>query len=243
MRFKLFRHFGVREEGVAAIEFALIFPVIIATMAGAWDYSTAGKVERNLKRASASVAQIVTRGTAFDATAQDEINKGLAAILGEAGQQGYRVRVDGFVNDGGSFTREWTWGATDVPQPDPIKYLKNTLSDGRGGVIVRVEQDYASLFTPGEGGGLKLSATHASGALNSTRVLFSTLPAPGTAPVSLPAASPPLEPAVQVSFPLSTNIPPQEPEIMTLDLPFRDSPLTIIRRDGGGGRSWWDFFW
>lgn len=185
MPFKLLRKFREDSDGVAAIEFALIFPIIAVVVAGVVDMGASSKMDRDIKRAAASVVHIATKSGNFNGDVQEEIRSGMAAILGPQASNAYRVRVDGVVNNGGTIEQEWTWNfGNGASAPDYNAYLGTTLSEGRGGIVVTIERDYSAFFHAGTDGAFTLSATHASGALRSSKMVFYDEPAPGQPPVT-----------------------------------------------------------
>ncbi len=82
----LSKKFTRDRRGVAAIEGAIILPLVVSVFIGLTDLSSASRLNRDLDRAAASIASIVVSGTRFDLERQQIVRNGLGAMIaGEAG--------------------------------------------------------------------------------------------------------------------------------------------------------------
>ena len=172
MPIDLMRRFAVRKDGVAAVEFALVFPVVVLVVVGISDLVAASKIDRDLKRASASVAHLATLSGNFDSASKTMVKSGLTTILGESGEKSYRVRVEGIRNDGGTLQVDWIWepfGPVTTSVSD--NYFKSALPDNRGGVVVHIEQDFPSFFETSALGEFTLKGSHAATSATSSRII------------------------------------------------------------------------
>ena len=69
---KILRRFGASERAVAAVEFAIIAPILILLFVGTIEISLAVAVDRKVSRISSSVADLITQSSKFTG---DEINE------------------------------------------------------------------------------------------------------------------------------------------------------------------------
>lgn len=84
---KVSRRFAKDRRGVAAIEAAIIFPVMVTVFTGLVDLSSANRLSRDLDRAAASVASIVVSEARFTRDQKSIVLNGLAnTISGSAGE-------------------------------------------------------------------------------------------------------------------------------------------------------------
>ena len=60
--------FAKNEEGVAAVEFALILPIMLAAYMGVVELSQALNADRKMTRATSTIADLASRSPLFDAT-------------------------------------------------------------------------------------------------------------------------------------------------------------------------------
>jgi hypothetical protein len=119
------------------------------------------------------VAQIVKRTGNFDASDKAEIQKGLLAVLGPKAAESYRLRVEGVsADEDRQLSIDWAWQPSgQLPASNPSDFFGTVLSADRGGVIVRIEQDFKSLFETGGFGVFRLSASHAASSTTASRIV------------------------------------------------------------------------
>ncbi len=68
-------------KGVSAIEFALIFPILIVLMAGATDLGQALMVHRKINQIVATTADLVSQQSSWTTTQLDAVLKGASSIV------------------------------------------------------------------------------------------------------------------------------------------------------------------
>lgn len=170
----LIRKFGEDHRGVAAIEGAILLPVIVAVFMGMIDLSSAQRLGRDLERAAASVAAITVSETRFDALQQQKITNGLRAMMPTTSdsQDMLSVSVRGITNNNGTYQTDWTWEPQGQMNPINAKKLfKNALPNGASGVVVYVEATHKSFFESGAFGNYTLNASYAARPNKGTRIL------------------------------------------------------------------------
>lgn len=168
------RTFLADRRGVAAIEGAIILPVMIAVFIGLIDLSSAHRLGRDLDRAAASVAAIAVSETRFDTQQQLKITNGLKAMMAADAESTNKllVSVRGITNDGGTYRTDWTWESGGQTNPINAKTLfKNALPDGASGVVVYVQKAHRSFFDSGAFGNYTLNAAYAARPTKGTRIL------------------------------------------------------------------------
>ncbi len=78
---KLLRRLKADRRGVSAIEFALIFPILIVLLAGTTDLGQALIVHRKMNQIVATASDLVTQESSWSASRLDAILKGTASII------------------------------------------------------------------------------------------------------------------------------------------------------------------
>lgn len=104
------RRFGRDRQGVGAIEFAIIAPVLLLLYLGALELTIGLSVTKRASRASASVSDIVTRNSSTSKTALNAMPNVAAAILAPYGVRGLTLKVSGIQIDASSNAKiAWSW--------------------------------------------------------------------------------------------------------------------------------------
>ena len=144
---RLVRQWIGRDDGVAAAEFALVFPVLFVMMIGVWDIGNALMVNQKVIAASQIVVDLIGR--------QESVNDNELAQAFQAGTLALSpydttslaidiVSVEFDENDDPQITwQETSSGAGDSSLVDRATGLG---TDGGGAVIVEVRYDYEPLF-------------------------------------------------------------------------------------------------
>ncbi len=97
------------DTGVAAVEFALIAPILITLFLGAVEFSQAITVDRKLTALASSTADLVAQTEEIDDTEMANIFQASTAILTPYGTGSLTVVVTGItIDDSGSATVTWS---------------------------------------------------------------------------------------------------------------------------------------
>lgn len=97
------------ESGVAAVEFALIAPILITLFLGAFEFSQAITVDRKLTALASSTADLVAQTEDIDDTEMQNIFQASTVILTPFGTGSLTVIVSGITIDGsGDATVTWS---------------------------------------------------------------------------------------------------------------------------------------
>ncbi len=174
MQTKARRRFLRSEKGVAAIEFAFIFPIFALAIVGVSDLVAAVKLDRDLKRMSASIAHLATRTGYIGFSEKYDINASIVDVFGSSWEEKYEFAVQGVTNRDGKLEVDWTWEAFGkVALPNPEDYFAGSLPENRGGVLVQIQTQYSSFFNTGGFGNYTLTGTHAATSASASRITLS----------------------------------------------------------------------
>lgn len=116
------RRFATDRQGVGAIEFAIIFPVLVMLYLGAFEITIGLSVSKRTARAAGSIADIVTQQQSVTKSSLTDIAKAAAPIYSPYDSSGMLVKVTAIQIDGSSNpTVMWSWASTGA-----APYAKNT---------------------------------------------------------------------------------------------------------------------
>ncbi len=120
------RRFARDQQGVGAIEFAIIFPVLVMLYLGAFEITIGLSVSKRTARAAGSIADIITQQQSVTKSSLTDIAKAAPAIYSPYDSSGMLVKVTAIQIDGNSNpTVMWSWASTGA-----APYAKNsTVSD------------------------------------------------------------------------------------------------------------------
>ena len=109
--FSSLHSFARNNTGIAAVEFALIAPILIVLFLGAVEFSQAITVDRKLTALASSTADLVAQTEDIDDTEMDNIFQASTAIMTPYSTATLEVVVSGISIDG-SGTATVTWSDT-----------------------------------------------------------------------------------------------------------------------------------
>jgi Flp pilus assembly pilin Flp len=103
------RRFADDSRGIAATEFAIIFPLIVALAFGAAEICNALTIDRKLTLTARAVSDIVSQGTAVNDTEMANILKTGKVLLEPYAESGLKLRVSAVdIDAGGKATVAWS---------------------------------------------------------------------------------------------------------------------------------------
>jgi Flp pilus assembly protein TadG len=118
----LTRRFVRDREGVGAIEFAILFPILVMLYLGAFEITVGLSVSKRTSRAAGSVADIVTQQQSVTKSSLTDIAKAVPAIFAPYDSSNMVLKVTAVQVDGGSnATVLWSWASS-----GPVPYAKNS---------------------------------------------------------------------------------------------------------------------
>jgi len=145
----LFRKFKDNRDGVAAIEFALIAPIMIAMYLGLAEVSLLVMANRSVSHATSVTADLVTQVVSIDEDEIENILDATLAVLELDYTKASRIKIDvaSFEMDSSGTVNEIGYasmGASLGTHYDPASVSATLLNQTSGLVVVRMEYVYHS---------------------------------------------------------------------------------------------------
>ena len=104
------RRFARDERGIGAIEFAILFPVLLMLYLGAFELTIALSVEKRASRSAGSIADILTQQSSVTKSSLAEMPSVAGAIFAPYATTGLTLKITGVAIDSGSnATVAWSW--------------------------------------------------------------------------------------------------------------------------------------
>lgn len=102
--------FRKERDGVGAVEFALIAPVLIVLYVGSLETSVAMSVNKKISRASSSIADLVTQQTAVDKNFLKTMIDVAESVIAPFGINDLKIAVTGInIDASGNPKVAWSW--------------------------------------------------------------------------------------------------------------------------------------
>ncbi|MEM1390713.1 MAG: TadE/TadG family type IV pilus assembly protein [Pseudomonadota bacterium] len=158
MRTKLFKHRKISEfirakEGISAVEFALIAPLMLLMYAGCIELSLMMQLDRKVTTSTATLGDLTARATLVTNDDLDDIFEATRMIFQPNDISAARMRISSLREDDGEVLVDWS-DACNLPvyNVDETITVPNNLVPAGGSVILaEIEYDYESkvggLFT------------------------------------------------------------------------------------------------
>ncbi|NLR98548.1 pilus assembly protein [Rhizobium sp. P38BS-XIX] len=109
-RFGIMRRFARDERGVGAIEFAILFPVLLLLYLGAFQLTVGLSVSKRASRSAGSIADIVSQQTAVSKAVLATMPSVAGAIFAPYTTSGLTLKLTGInVDSTGKATIAWSW--------------------------------------------------------------------------------------------------------------------------------------
>jgi hypothetical protein len=151
---RLARKFARDVRGVAAIEMAIIFPVMIILYIGLVDVTNLLMVNRRVTLTTSTLADLVTQADSTITTADiDGVFESAKAIFEPMPVEGISLNLWAFRMEDGSPTLQWQYtnGVTCGSAPDGGEDMESLMEDGNDIIVGRVcyyqEAILGSLFS------------------------------------------------------------------------------------------------
>jgi Flp pilus assembly protein TadG len=142
------RQWCCRKDGTAAVEAALVFPLLLVMLLGTYDMGNAILSDQKLIRASQVTADLVTRERSVDSAALDEAVEGGELAMTPQNIETYGVDIVSVSFDNNSnpsiLWRETRGNIT--PDPDILNRVTELAEPNGGVVIVVVEYTFEPIF-------------------------------------------------------------------------------------------------
>lgn len=144
---KIFRQWRESEEGMAAVESAMIFPVMLVLLVGTFDLGNGILANQKAIRASQVVADLVTRNNSLSPSDLDE-----AIMAGELALQPFNTATFGIdvvsirFDDDGDPEIVWRETRNMAPSPNILTDVAALSSPNSGVVVSTVEYLFQPAF-------------------------------------------------------------------------------------------------
>ena len=175
---KLLRIFARAREGLAAVEFALIAPVMVIMLFGAIELSEAADCNARVSHVASTTADLVAQSTSVSTSDTTNIFNAAFAILYPYSSTPAKIVVSSLVDNGkGGATVAWsdaTSNATPLTVGATVSVPAGLITSGSGGSVILAQITYAyssplNHFT----GGLTMTQNFYSKPRRSTTVVHS----------------------------------------------------------------------
>lgn len=137
------------KRGIAAVEFALIAPVLLIFYFGSVEVSLMLQADRKVSGTAASMADLVTRMPSIDADELDNVYRSAELTLMPMGTSGVRLRITSVEidPDSGDTVVDWSrananW--TDRATGSNIAVPSGMIPPNGSVILAEIEYDYAS---------------------------------------------------------------------------------------------------
>lgn len=176
---KLLQIFARARDGLAAVEFALIAPAMIAVFYGCVELTSAADCNARVARVASTTADLVAQSKSVSSSDTANIFNAAFAILYPYASAQAKVVVSSLVDNGhGGATVAWsdaTSNATALTQGTTVTVPTGLITSGSGGSVIMAKITYTfvpaiSYFT---GGSLTMTQTFYSKPRRSTTVVHS----------------------------------------------------------------------
>lgn len=146
---ELTKRFGKQTEGIAAVEFALIMPILIVLFLGSVELTNGLTANRKASQVASTVGDLVAQYRNMDCNTLNDIFKASSAIMTPYDDSGLVISVAGVQYDsGGAATVDWSrtnGGATAAALVNEVPaalQLPDTYL-----VVAKTNYTYQALFT------------------------------------------------------------------------------------------------
>jgi Flp pilus assembly protein TadG len=166
------RNFKKSERGVAAIEFALIIPVMLTTFFGVSEIANYILAARKVSNVASSAADLVAQDTTINTGEMNDILNSLNVILRPFDTSSATIRITSVVADPntGNTTVDWSDARNIAPRSPGSAVTIPILSPGQSVVMAEVSFRYQTLFGEYLTSGMTVSDTFYLKPRRSTKV-------------------------------------------------------------------------
>jgi len=143
----LFKRWLRSEDGMAAVEAAMVFPILLTLLLGTYDLGNAVLANQKTIRASQVVADLITRNSSVDtAMINDSIDAGELALepfpTASFGVDIVSISFD----DAGAASIDWRETQNMTPLADVLTRVAALSESGDGVLVVATEYDFEPIF-------------------------------------------------------------------------------------------------
>ena len=140
---RLARRFGNDQSGLAALEFALILPIMLALYLGGVEIGDALTIKRKVTSVTSSLSDLVTQAKVIDDNDMNNIFDAAASIITPYDENKLRIKVSGVAIDSkGKATVAWSDARNDTPLAKNSTVTLPAGVDQKDSFIVTTEVHY-----------------------------------------------------------------------------------------------------
>ncbi len=145
--FAPFRKWFKSEDGLAAVEAAMVFPVLLTLFLGTFDLGNAILANQKAIRASQVTADLIARTNSIDDAGISEAIEAGELALNPMSTATYGVDVVSIsFDDDANAVIEWRETVNMPPIPDVLTRVEDLAQAGEGVLVVVVEYDFEPVF-------------------------------------------------------------------------------------------------
>jgi len=139
--------FGRDEDGISAVEFALVAPFMALLYFGCIELSLMMQTDRRVTSAASTMGDLVARASTLTDDDIEEVFQASRMIMEPSPMANARLRISSLVSEDGSITVDWSdanenWTARSVGEA--VTVPDNLVPDGGSVIFAEVEFDYSS---------------------------------------------------------------------------------------------------
>lgn len=139
--------FGRDEDGISAVEFALIAPFMALLYFGCIELSLMMQTDRRVTSAASTMGDLVARAASLNDNDVDDVFEASRMIFQPSPMANARLRVSSLSSDDGAVTVDWSdanenWTARSAGET--ISVPENLVPNGGSVIFAEVEFDYQS---------------------------------------------------------------------------------------------------
>ena len=143
---KLLRRGAADQDGAAAIEFALIFPILFVINVAAAEFLQAYQAQRNVSHIAAAMADVVAQSRSVSTADLDDVMTAGVVIIHPFPNAGLQQRVSSLsANATGSVSTDWTQKKSYTLTPGP-SVPSGYLGANESVIVTDVIYDYHPTF-------------------------------------------------------------------------------------------------
>lgn len=137
----------MEEDGVAAIEAALLFPVLVTLLAGVYDLGTGIILKGRTVTASQIAADLISRNKTANSTSVNDIIAASKLAYDPFGLNGFGIDIASVEFDSRKNAKV-LWRQTQAMSPNntAVTSLNGVGAEGEGMIVVTVQYTYKPLF-------------------------------------------------------------------------------------------------
>jgi len=146
LRRRNIRSIAKAKQGVSAVEFALIAPLMLLMYAGCVELSLMMQLDRKVTTSAATLGDLTARADVVTNDDLDDIFEASRMIFQPKDITAARLRISSLKEDSGKVVIDWSDGCNLTPYPDDQEMtVPNNLVPAGGSVILaEIEYDYES---------------------------------------------------------------------------------------------------